>query len=105
MAVSQKHDENRPAYILCYIVAWVSGLAVYLTLGQRDKKLKFHSMQAMFLGFLIMVFWALAYLPLLSWLNLVAIVFWLGGLYVGWEASQGRDVDMPFISSYAKAYS
>ncbi|MDE1823153.1 MAG: hypothetical protein KGI00_01835 [Candidatus Micrarchaeota archaeon] len=105
MAVSQKQDENRLAYILCYIVTWISGLAIYLTLGQKDRKLKFHAVQAMFLGFAIMVLWALAHLPLLSWLNLVGIVFWLGGIYVGWEASQGNDVNMPFIAKYAKEYS
>ncbi|MDE1851311.1 MAG: hypothetical protein KGH69_01305 [Candidatus Micrarchaeota archaeon] len=105
MAVSKRHYDYALAYLLCYIATFISGFAVYLTLAQKDKKLRFHAVQSMLLGSVIFVLWLLAHLPFLSVFNLIAIMLWLAGIYVGWEAAHGRDVDMPFIKGYAEEYS
>lgn len=104
MHASKRHYDYALAYLLCYLATFVSGFAVYLTLAQRDRKLRFHAVQSMLIGFIILALWVLAHASFLSLLNLIAIVLWLAGIYVGWEAAHGRNVDVPFVEEYAKRY-
>ena len=74
---SAKQDSNL-LFIFAYLLTWLSGIILYITVGQKDKRVKFHSLQAIFLGIVIFI---LAYIPIIS---LVSILVWLYGLYIGY---------------------
>ena len=42
-------------FIFTYILGWISGILVYITEGQRNGRMKFHSLQAIFLGLIATV--------------------------------------------------
>ncbi len=37
-------------YILVYLLEWVTGIVYFITWGNKDKRMKLHSMQAVVLG-------------------------------------------------------
>lgn len=79
---------------------------IYLTLGQEDSRLKFHAVQAIFLGFVIWIIWYVGgFLPLSGVIRIIALLLWLYGLWLGWQGSKGRDIAAPFIGRYAREYS
>ena len=100
MAGKAKSKEKNLVYIFNYLFSWLSGIVVYITVGQKDKRLKFHSVQAIMLG---LVMFVLAYVPIL---NLVGVLLWIYGLVIGFVAyDEGRDIEIPIIGEYAKRYS
>jgi len=92
-------EGKRIIYVLTYFLVWLSGIVVYVTEGQRDKRLKFHALQAIFLGVIIFI---LGYIP---YINILALLLWLYGLYIGVKAYDGVDVVVPVLGDYAKRYS
>ena len=99
MEKKQNVEGHNILYILNYFLLWLSGLLVYVTEGQKSKRAKFHALQAIFLGIVITI---LAYFPII---NLVALLLWIYGLYVGVKAYEGEDISMPVLGDYAKRYS
>jgi uncharacterized membrane protein len=103
-------SDNKVWYIIAYLIPFcVTGIIVLFLKGEEDKRLKLHAMQSIFLGILMIVIsvvFNLISLGLLSVLvTLVNLYIWLYGLYVGFEASNDRDVVIPKITEYAKRYS
>ncbi len=100
-------SNNSIMFILAYLLTWLTGLFVYFTEGQKDKRLKFHAVQAILLGIAVtVVYWILLIIPFLGLLSsLVLFLGWLYGMYVGWQASMGNDIEIPTIGRYAKQYS
>jgi uncharacterized membrane protein len=88
-------------YLFTYLLTWVSGLAVFLTVAQTDRRLKFHSLQATMLGLgvFVLIIIPLPLVPLIGFLG------WLYGMYVAFRAYEDEDVSMPIIGDYAKEYS
>ncbi len=68
---------------------------------------KLHSFQAIFLGIVAIIVAVLFdWIPVIGLLgSLLGLLIWLYGLYVGFEAYNGRDVVIPYITEYAKRYS
>lgn len=95
--------EENVHYIFAYLLIFVSGIIVYVTDGQKDKRLKFHALQAIFLGIIIFV---ILYLPFFHalWL-LLGLLLWLYGMWIGVKAFQGEDIEIPVIGDYARKYS
>ena len=92
--------KNGLAYIFTYLLTWLSGLIVYFTLGQNDKAIKFHAVQAFLLGVIMFI---IGFLPLAGWIAI--FLLWLYGLYIGWQGSQGKDIEIPIIGPYARSLS
>ncbi|HUC38861.1 MAG TPA: hypothetical protein VL944_01900 [Candidatus Acidoferrum sp.] len=96
MAKHSDIPDSRVLFIITYLVLWLSGLLVYLTEGQTNKRLRFHSLQAMFLGIITFV---IAFIPVI---NILAWPLWILGLIIGAMAYNGNDVTIPMIGDYAK---
>ena len=93
--------DDRVLYIFTYLLTWISGLMVFITVGQSNKRMKFHAIQAVLLGIVTFI---IAWIPF-PFLYLVGFLLWLYGIYVGVVAYNGRDISMPVIGDYAKRYS
>ncbi len=91
--------------IMCigtYFFTWLSGIIVYLfTNKKEDKYLKFHAMQAILLGIVITI---IGLLPI-PFIGIISLILWVYGLYVGYKASEGMDIEMPVIGDFAKEHS
>ena len=91
-------------YIFTYLLSWISGILVFVTKGQTDKRMKFHSLQAIFLGIVATVLdFVLFFIPVLG--SLLAFLIWLYGMYIAVKAYEGNDVKIPVIADYAAKYS
>ncbi len=105
--MSEKREDGI-IFIFCYLLTWLSGIIVYVMYGSKNKDLKFHSIQAILLGVIIFVIGIIpSIFPLelypISWIvNLVVIILWLSGIYVGYKAYNGVDIAMPVIGGLAK---
>lgn len=98
---NQKHKRNLVLCIGTYFFTWISGIIVYLFVNKKeDEYLKFHGLQAILLGIVItVIFWLpIPFLPILS------LILWIYGIYVGYEASEGKDIEMPIIGEFAKKH-
>jgi uncharacterized membrane protein len=100
METKQNRRGNGLAYIFAYLLTWLSGLIVFITVGQNDKRAKFHALQAIFLGVVLFI---IGWIPIVGWI--IELLGWLYGLYIGYQAYEGKDVEMPVIGTYARQYS
>lgn len=98
--VPHPEKDERILYVFNYLLTWLSGLILFLTEGQSNKRMKFHALQAIFLGIVTFI---VAWIPIIGWLT--AFLLWLYGMYVGVAAYGGRDISMPVIGDYAEKYS
>lgn len=85
-----------------YFFLWLSGIIVYLfTSKKSDEYLKFHALQAILLGIVITILGWLSFIPFMF---IVTIILWIYGIYVGYQASEGKDIVMPIIGDFAKEH-
>ncbi len=94
-----KPKEENILYVFAYLLTWLSGIILYVTEGQKNKRLKFHSLQAIFLGIIIFV---LVFIP---YANIIGWGLWILGIVIGVIAYNGQDISIPVIGPYAKRYS
>ena len=99
--VPHPERDERVLYIAAYLFTWISGILLYITLGQTNKRMKFHAVQAILLGIATFI---IAVIPL-PFFTLIAFLVWVYGMYVGVVAYNGRDISMPVIGEYAERYS
>jgi uncharacterized membrane protein len=99
--------DNSVLFIFAYFLSWLSGLIVYFTEGQKDKRMKFHAVQAILLGIAAtVVAIILGWIPLIGQIiYLLLFLVWLYSLYVGYRAYTGTDISIPVIGDYAKGAS
>jgi uncharacterized membrane protein len=98
-------DENT-YYIIAYLLEIITGIAILLIVKEKDKRIKFHSFQAIFLGIgsiVVAIVFGLLYISVVA--TLVNILIWLYGMYAGLEAHNGHDIEIPLVSVYARRYS
>jgi uncharacterized membrane protein len=87
-------------YLITYLLTWLTGILIFITAGQKDKRLKFHSLQAILLGIVLFI---LAWIPFIGWL--IGVLLWLYGLYIGYQGGyEGKDIEIPVIGPFAKKY-
>ena len=94
----KRDDAERVIYIIAYLFIWLSGLIVYVTEGEMNKRAKFHALQSVFLGIIIFI---LAFIP---FVNMIALALWILGVVIGVIAYTGQDIMIPWIGEYAKRY-
>ncbi len=91
-------------YIFTYLLSWLSGIIVFVTKGQNDKRMKFHSLQAIFLGVIAVVLdLILFFIPFLG--SILAFLIFVYGMYIAVKAYYGEDIKVPVIADYAAKYS
>ncbi len=113
-------DNNKIMYIIAYLIPILTGIIVYVLYADKDKNLKFQSVQAIILGIglliLGIIFDAIGIFALspvsfaayrfISYIfDIIVFLIWLYGLYTGYKASKGGEANIPFIADYAKDYS
>ncbi len=105
MAKGASKSENGFWYFIVYIFEWLSGIIAYFTAGNQDKRMKFHAIQAILLGIIaLIVSWVLGMIS--GWLSTVAsLLIWLYCLYLGYNASEGKDIVAPVVGDYAASQS
>jgi uncharacterized membrane protein len=97
--------ENTAA-ALCYLLGWVTGI-IFLVLEpyNKNKLIRFHAFQSIFLGVAVMVvWWALRIvLPWGVWrlMGLVDLLFFLLWIYMLLQTYQGKKVVLPVIGDLA----
>jgi uncharacterized membrane protein len=97
---AKAQGNNAILYIFAYLLTWLSGILMYITVGQTDKRMKFHALQAILLGVVLFI---IGWIPILGWI--IELLGWLYGLYIGYMAYTGTDIEMPVIGDFAKQYS
>ena len=95
-----KAKEGNFIYIVIYFFTWLSGLIMYLV-EKDDKNIRFHAMQSILLGIVMVVCWFLFFLIITP---LLGILLWFYGLYVGYKAYTGETVRIPYLAEYADKY-
>lgn len=97
-------EKGNIMYIFAYVLSWISGIIVFITEGQKDPRLRFHSLQAIFLGITATVVdLILFFVPFLG--PFLAFLIWVYGMYIGYKAYSGEDVKAPVLGDYAIKYS
>jgi uncharacterized membrane protein len=104
-------NENSIMFIVAYLVPILTGLIVYVMYGEKDKRLKIHSIQSILLGVVIVVLdivftiidsFAFVYLLYIIF-DVITALIWIFGIYVGFKAMNNIEVEIPYISQYAKS--
>jgi uncharacterized membrane protein len=96
---AQKTRTRSVLYIFTYLLLWLSGIVCYIVAGEKDKNLKFHSLQAILLGIVATV---IGFIP---FIGLLGFLLWIVGIVVGVMAYEGRDVELPIIGPFARKHS
>ncbi len=102
MAKTSTGLEENIAGLLCYVVAWVSGL-VFLLIEKENKFVRFHAMQS------IIVFGALTIINVfLLWtiivgvlVGILALVLWIVLMV---KAYQGKQYKLPWAGNLAEKW-
>jgi uncharacterized membrane protein len=98
MAEEKKKENKTILYIIAYSFEWLSGIIVYF-LSKENSRLKKHAFQAIVLGvisFILSFISSLLLLPILS--AVINVCIWFYGLYVGFKAYGGIDVEIPILT-------
>ena len=101
-----KQAKGDLTYIAIYFLEIVTGVIFFLISG-KDKRKKLHSLQAIVLGIVaIIVWWVLPFILFFLWplIWLLNLLIWLYGLWIGYQASMGKDVVIPGITNLVKPY-
>ncbi|MCL4452890.1 hypothetical protein [Ferroplasma sp.] len=104
--MSDKED-NSIMYVIAYLIPILTGIFVYIFYGE-NKRLKFNAVQSISLGIAIIILDVIFYLISFSILapvsyisDIIGILLWIYGLYIGYKASLGTDIYIPYIGEYA----
>jgi uncharacterized membrane protein len=98
MAIVNKQKADF-SYIIIYLFEWLTGIIFFIISGNDNRK-KLHSIQAIILGIIATV---LVFLPI-PFIGILTLLIWLYGLYIGYMASTGVDVAIPWVTNFAKTY-
>jgi Predicted membrane protein len=97
-------EKGNIIYIFTYILTWITGLIIFLTEWQKNSRIKFHSLQAVFLGITAIVLdLMLFFVPFLG--PFLSFLIWVYGMYIAVKAYNGEDIKAPVIGDYAAKYS
>jgi uncharacterized membrane protein len=112
---SKDEKNDNIMFLIAYLIPLITGIIVYILYGDKNKKLKFQSLQAILLGITLIIasiiFGIIDSVVLISGstvgnvisglFDLVLFLIWLYGMYTGYKASKGLDANIPYLSGYA----
>ena len=96
-----QNNVRNAIFIFAYLFEWLSGIIVYV-LAEGNKREKLHAMQAIVLGvcaIAVSIIFGFT-VPVLS--ALLGLLIWVYGLYIGFKAYNGVDVEIPIITDFVK---
>jgi uncharacterized membrane protein len=91
-------------YILIYFFEILGGIVGFIFSG-GDKSIKFHSLQAILLAISLAIITFILGIFSGALAGCVAFLVWLYSLYIGYQAGNGVDIELPVIGSLARQYS
>lgn len=103
----EAEGNNKVMMLVAYVFTWLTGLIVYLTAGKEDEEVRFHALQAIFLGIGMFALQILGFVTLIGWIITIPlnIILWIYGIYVGYKAySTGERIMIPYVGEYALKY-
>jgi|GEM_PF-1254951 len=93
-------DQNKALFIFAYLFGFISGIIVLLAYG-KNKRLRMHSLQSIMLNVIsIFITFALFGLFLFRFASVLDLLIWIYGMYIGFMAYGGVDVNIPFVSDF-----
>ncbi|MGC8568013.1 MAG: hypothetical protein ACP5RP_02695 [Candidatus Micrarchaeia archaeon] len=98
-----ENEANKTDYFIAYLLLLITGIIVYFISGEKDRKAKFHALQAIMLGIaqiIVIVFLSTIYLAIIG--KVLSLLIWIYGIYIGIEAYNGNEVVVPYITEFAK---
>lgn len=105
-------SDDKIWFIIAYLVPILTGIITYVLYASKDKQLKFHAVQSILYGIaivvgyyvLVVIFFVLFFMiPATLFIpNLLILLAWLYGLYVGYKAFNGTTVMIPGVGEMAK---
>ena len=98
---NEQSNFKNAIFIFAYLFEWLSGIIVYV-LAEGNKREKLHAMQAIVLGvcaIAVSIIFGFT-VPVLS--ALLGLLIWVYGLYIGFKAYNGVDVEIPIITDFVK---
>ncbi len=99
----KENPKKSGIYLFVYFFTWLSGIIVFF-IAKDDNRLKFHSLQAIFLGVVAVILdLVLFFVPFLG--SFLAFLIWVYGMYIAVKAYGGKDIKVPVIGDYASQYS
>ncbi len=94
---TKQADDKGLVYVLIYFFTWLTGI-IFFVIEKDNKKVRFHALQSIFLGVIMML------LSMTLILSIVSVLLWIYGLYIGFKQSQGETVRIPYLAEYADKY-
>lgn len=98
-STTTKTGKFKLIYVVTYFFEWLSGIIVYFVVAKDDIRMKRHCVQAIILGIIATV--ASAVLGVVG--SIVALLIWLYGLYIGFQAASGKDEAIPAITDWVNS--
>lgn len=95
--MQSRHANNDFTYVVIYLLGWLTGLVFFFISG-KDVRKKRHAIQAIVLGVIGFI------IGLMPFIGILFVLVWIYGIYVGYKASVNQEVDIPFITEFAKKY-
>jgi len=108
-AAAEKASDSNVFAAISYLAFVLTGILVYL-LKKDDKFARFHAMQSIILGVVLIVvniiITFIALIPIIGWIiallyPLVVLVLWI---FLMWKAFKGEKYMLPTIGEYAVKY-
>ncbi|MEM3791553.1 MAG: hypothetical protein QXL16_02390 [Candidatus Micrarchaeaceae archaeon] len=92
-------DKRNFVFIFIYLIPIISPLIALLVADEIGMKrdIIFHSIQAIIISTIILIFLSF---PLL-WV--ISILIWVFGIYVGYKSAIGEDLEIPVISKFSRS--
>jgi uncharacterized membrane protein len=81
---------------ISYVLLWLTGL-IMLVLEPQNKLVKFHALQAIIYGLVLMI---IGWIPILGWAAL--ILGWLYALYGALLVYEGKEFRIPYITEFVE---
>ncbi len=94
---TKQANDTGLVYVLIYFFTWLTGI-IFFVIEKDNKKVRFHALQAIFLGIIMVV------LSFTLILGIVSVLLWIYGLYIGFKQYQGETVRVPYLAEYADKY-
>jgi len=101
-----EEDAQKGLCFLSYVLMFITGVIIYVMFSPEADRVKFHSVQASVLGALAVVLYvAFSIIRVPDFGTLVLFLIWAYGMYIGFEAYCGHDVQIPRVTKFATAHS
>jgi uncharacterized membrane protein len=104
MAKSSTGLDENVAGLLCYVLAWISGLVFFL-IEKKNKFVRFHALQSIIVfGVLFLACIIIGWIPIIGWviawlISVLAIVLWILLMI---KAYQGEKFKLPWAGNLAE---